>query len=55
MRALCVVGARPNFMKIKPVMDVLEHGVVARRPALWDGMAGERIAEVLLDKERPRR
>ncbi|MGI8806342.1 MAG: non-hydrolyzing UDP-N-acetylglucosamine 2-epimerase [Acidimicrobiales bacterium] len=25
MRALCVVGARPNFMKIKPVMDALEH------------------------------
>jgi UDP-N-acetylglucosamine 2-epimerase (non-hydrolysing) len=24
MRALCVVGARPNFMKIKPVMDALE-------------------------------
>ena len=24
MRALCVVGARPNFVKIKPVMDALE-------------------------------
>jgi UDP-N-acetylglucosamine 2-epimerase (non-hydrolysing) len=24
VRALCVVGARPNFMKIKPVMDALE-------------------------------
>lgn len=24
MRAVCVVGARPNFMKIKPVMDALE-------------------------------
>jgi UDP-N-acetylglucosamine 2-epimerase (non-hydrolysing) len=24
MKALCVVGARPNFMKIKPVLDALE-------------------------------
>jgi len=24
MRAACVVGARPNFMKIKPVMDALD-------------------------------
>ncbi|HST64570.1 MAG TPA: UDP-N-acetylglucosamine 2-epimerase (non-hydrolyzing) [Mycobacteriales bacterium] len=24
MRAVCVAGARPNFMKIKPVMDALE-------------------------------
>jgi len=23
MRALCVVGARPNFVKIKPVADAL--------------------------------
>src|ERR1700761_5086296 len=23
MRVLCVVGARPNFMKVKPVMDAL--------------------------------
>ncbi len=23
MRIICVVGARPNFMKIKPVMDAL--------------------------------
>ena len=26
MRAVCVVGARPNFMKIKPVVDALEAG-----------------------------
>ncbi len=24
-RVLCVAGARPNFMKVKPVMDALEH------------------------------
>jgi UDP-N-acetylglucosamine 2-epimerase (non-hydrolysing) len=24
MRVVCVVGARPNFMKVKPVMDALE-------------------------------
>src|SRR5580658_1323625 len=23
MRVICVVGARPNFMKVKPVMDAL--------------------------------
>jgi len=26
LRAICVAGARPNYMKIKPVMDALEHG-----------------------------
>lgn len=25
LRVLCVAGARPNYMKIKPVMDALEH------------------------------
>ena len=25
-RIMCVVGARPNFMKIKPVLDALEAG-----------------------------
>lgn len=25
MRIICVAGARPNFMKIKPVVDALEH------------------------------
>jgi len=29
-------------------LDVLENGVEARCPALWDGRAGERAAEVLL-------
>ena len=26
LRAICVAGARPNYMKIKPVMDALEQG-----------------------------
>jgi UDP-N-acetylglucosamine 2-epimerase (non-hydrolysing) len=26
MRVICVAGARPNFMKVKPVMDALERG-----------------------------
>ena len=34
---------------------VLGDGVTPRRPALWDGRAGERIAEVLVDESRPRR
>jgi hypothetical protein len=48
-----VSGARPNFMKVKPVMDVLEarrvlrYGVEPRRPDLWDGCAAQRIAGVL--------
>jgi len=24
LKIICVAGARPNFMKIKPVMDALE-------------------------------
>ena len=24
MRSICVAGARPNYMKVKPVMDALE-------------------------------
>ena len=24
MRVICVAGARPNYMKVKPVMDRLE-------------------------------
>ena len=24
MRSVCVAGARPNYMKVKPVMDALE-------------------------------
>ncbi len=26
MRVICVVGARPNYMKVKPVMDALAEG-----------------------------
>ena len=26
MRVICVAGARPNYMKVKPVMDALEEG-----------------------------
>jgi UDP-N-acetylglucosamine 2-epimerase (non-hydrolysing) len=29
---------------------VLEHGVEPRRPELWDGHAGDRIAQVLVDR-----
>jgi UDP-N-acetylglucosamine 2-epimerase (non-hydrolysing) len=42
-----VVGRDPARVAIE-VARILEHGVVPRRPALWDGHAGERIAEVLL-------
>ena len=33
---ILVAGARPNFMKIAPVLR-----------ALWDGHAAERVADVL--------
>jgi UDP-N-acetylglucosamine 2-epimerase (non-hydrolysing) len=32
--------------------DVLEHGVEPRHPDLWDGKAGQRIAQVLLAAQR---
>ena len=39
MRVICVAGARPNYMKVKPVMDALEESAAevysgAYRPAL---------------------
>jgi UDP-N-acetylglucosamine 2-epimerase (non-hydrolysing) len=42
-----VVGRDPVAI-VAAARDVLEHGVEPRRPSLWDGKAGERIADVLL-------
>ncbi|MGH9179943.1 MAG: non-hydrolyzing UDP-N-acetylglucosamine 2-epimerase [Acidimicrobiales bacterium] len=42
-----VVGRDPERV-VAEARRVLGDGVEARRPALWDGRAGERIAEVLL-------
>jgi UDP-N-acetylglucosamine 2-epimerase (non-hydrolysing) len=47
-----LVGRDPERIKAA-ALDVLQHGVEARRPALWDGRAGERIADVLLDGGGP--
>ncbi len=30
MRVICVAGARPNYMKVKPVMDALEESAALR-------------------------
>lgn len=49
-----VVGRDPERI-VTEALRVIRDGVPARRPALWDGMAGERIAEVLVDETRPRR
>jgi UDP-N-acetylglucosamine 2-epimerase (non-hydrolysing) len=49
-----LVGRDPTCIATE-ARRVLRDGVTPRRPALWDGMAGERIAEVLLDESRPRR
>lgn len=43
-----VVGRDPR--RIMDILGrVLDHGVVRRRPELWDGHAGERIADVICD------
>lgn len=52
-----VVGRDPNSI-VEAALDVMETGVEPRRPELWDGRAGERIAAALLSGgtalERPR-
>jgi UDP-N-acetylglucosamine 2-epimerase (non-hydrolysing) len=49
-----LVGRDPARI-VAEAMRVISDGVAARRPALWDGKAGERIADVLVDGTRPRR
>jgi len=49
-----LVGRDPTRI-VTEALRVISEGVPARRPALWDGRAGERIAEVLVDEPRPRR
>ncbi len=43
-----VVGVDPDHI-VAATHDVLWHGVEPRRPALWDGRAGERIADLIVD------
>lgn len=43
-----VVGTDPDRI-VEAARRVLEHGVEPRRPALWDGHAGERVADVIID------
>ncbi len=49
-----LVGCDPSRI-VAEALRVVRDGVPARRPALWDGRAGERIADVLVDDTRPRR
>ena len=49
-----LVGRDPGRI-VSEALRVLADGVAPRRPALWDGRAGERIADVLIDEGRPRR
>lgn len=49
-----LVGRDPSQI-IARALRVLDEVVPARKPALWDGHAGERIAEVLQNERRPRR
>ena len=50
-----VLVGRDPVRIVAEAMRVLRDGVEPRRPALWDGKAGERIADVLLDEGRLRR
>lgn len=47
-----VVGTEPATI-VAAARAALDQGVVRRRPALWDGHASERIAEVLLNGGTP--
>ncbi len=49
-----LVGRDPERI-VAEAQRVLREGVEPRRPALWDGLAGERIADVLVDETRARR
>lgn len=49
-----LVGRAPTRI-VEEALRVLAEGVPPNRPALWDGQAGERIADVLVDDSRPRR
>jgi len=49
-----LVGRDPDRI-VAEAETIVRYGLVARRPALWDGKAGDRIAEVLVDQGRARR
>jgi UDP-N-acetylglucosamine 2-epimerase (non-hydrolysing) len=49
-----LVGREPSRIAAE-ARRVLREGVTPRRPTLWDGQAGERIADVLVDDTRARR
>jgi len=49
-----VVGTDPEVL-VAAAREVLAHPPGARRPDLWDGRAGERVADVLLDAAEPLR
>ncbi len=49
-----VVGRDPGAI-VAEARRVISDGVPPRRPPLWDGRAGERVADVLVDESRPRR
>jgi hypothetical protein len=53
IKVICVAGARPNFMKIAPIMRALRSRPLFdsfRTPpvsTLWDGRSAERVADEL--------
>ena len=47
MKILNVVGARPNFMKIAPIVEQMKKTADLKRPEYWDGHAAGRIVRVI--------
>lgn len=57
MNIISVVGARPNFIKIAPIIqelnkhsNIFNHKLIHTTPKLWDGKSAERIVKVLIEK-----
>ncbi len=46
-----VVGVDPEAI-VEAAFHVLDRGVEPRRPALWDGHAGDRIADLIVEGGR---
>ena len=49
-----LVGRDPDAHRRRRALEALDGGVQPRRPALWDGHAGDRIADVIVDGGRER-
>jgi hypothetical protein len=56
LKIINVVGARPNFMKVAPLMEAMKRRVSSTQPPvppLWDGHTADRILDVLTRDPKP--